>query len=602
MTCNEIHHLFVTVMPLVEIDGGLKICPGVEVDKKVSICPCVAKWHPCNLIDRVVKIGYLPIIRLLSIELKVFVTASPTLPKSRQQLILAVLMLSQLVIWVDNTILSVTLETLTDPVNGLGASPAELQWATGAYTLVFATLMFTAGALGDSFGHRTVLATGVVIFGGASIWAAYAGDPSQLIAARAVMGIGAALIMPANFAILLWTFTGPARVTAISISSTAAGVGMAAGPVLAGILLGHFWWGSVFFVNVPIVVLALAGIAMVVPNFRSLTVRPLDPAGMLLSSSGLAALAYGLIRAGQVVNWGHPDVWAPIAVGLALLAAFVLVELRIKAPSFDPRLLAQRVFGGGNAAMALLFFCVAAITFYNAFYLQGALGFSPMKAGLANIPTAVGAIVGAPLSARLVRRWSLRSVAVPALVVVALSMGAFGLLGLQTPLIWIEILLFVQGFSVGMMMPVTGALISVLPMERAGAGSAVTHTARQTGSVIGVAVGGTIMSIVYRRAFEPSLSDVPEAAQERVRNSAEQARHVASEIGRPTLAQAADHAFIHAMHVGAVGIMLAALLGAAVLVFALRSAGKPMVPTQEPDHGRVGIRSETGAAPHSWSG
>ncbi|MFI6169325.1 MFS transporter [Nocardia sp. NPDC051052] len=526
-------------------------------------------------------------------------TASPTLPKSRQWLILAVLMFSQLVIWVDNTILSVTLETLTDPVNGLGASPAELQWATGAYTLVFATFMFTAGALGDSFGHRTVLATGVVIFGGASIWAAFAGDPSQLIAARAVMGIGAALIMPANFAILLWTFTGPVRVTAISISATAAGVGMAAGPVLAGILLGHFWWGSVFLVNVPVVVLALIGIAMLVPNFRSPTVRPLDPAGMLLSISGLAALAYGLIRAGQVIDWGRPDVWAPIAVGLVLLTAFVLVELRIKERSFDPRLLAQRVFGGGNAAMALVFFSVAAITFYNAFYLQGALGFSPLKAGLANIPTAVGAIVGAPLGAGLVRRWSLRAVAVPALIVVALSMGAFGLLGLQTPLIWIEILLFVQGLSVGMMMPVTGALISTLPMERAGAGSAVIHTARQTGSVIGIAVGGTIMSIAYRRAIEPALSDVPEAVQERVRVSAEQARHVAAEIHQSTLAQAADHAFIHAMHVGAVWIMLAALLGVAVLVFALGRVGKSTVSAPEPDRGRVGIRSATGAAPRS---
>ncbi|MFI6046606.1 MFS transporter [Nocardia sp. NPDC051321] len=532
---------------------------------------------------------------------KVFMTTSPALPKFKQQLILAVLMFSQLVIWVDNTILSVTLETLTDPISGLGASPAELQWATGAYTLVFATLMFTAGALGDSFGHRAVLATGVVVFGGASIWAAYAGDPSQIIAARAVMGIGAALIMPANFAILLWTFTGPARATAIAISSTAAGVGMAAGPVLAGILLGHFWWGSVFLVNVPIVVLALAGIAMLVPNFRSPTVRPLDPAGMLLSISGLAALAYGLIRAGQVVDWRCPDVWAPMAVGLALLAAFVLVELRIKAPSFDPRLLAQRVFGGGNAAMALLFFSVAAITFYNAFYLQGALGFSPMKAGLANIPTAVGAIVGAPLGARLVRRWSLRSVTVPALTVAALFMGAFGLLGLQTPFICIEIILLVQGLSVGMMMPVTGAMISALPLERAGAGSAVTHTARQTGSVIGIAVGGTIMSIVYRGAIEPSLSDVPEAAQERVRVSAEQARHVAAEINQPTLAQAADHAFIHAMHVGAGWIMLIALFGAAVLVIALRPIGNPTGTAQEPNNGPEGSHSATGDTLHSGS-
>lgn len=511
--------------------------------------------------------------------------ASLTLPKSRQRLILAILMLCSLLIWLENTVLSTTLETLADPVRGLGADPGQLQWATGAYTLVFATLMFTAGALGDSFGHRNVLAVGLVVFGAASVWAAYAGDASQLIASRAAMGVGAALIMPANFAILLWTFTGPGRATAIAISSTSTGVGMAAGPVLAGLLLSNFWWGSVFLVNVPIVVLTLAGVVLLVPNFRSPTVRPLDPAGILLSISGLAALTYGLIRAGQVDAWSRWDVWAPIAAGVVLLAAFVVVELRTKVPSFDPRMLAQRMFGGGNASMALLLFSVAAVTFYNAFYMQGALGYSPMKAGLANVPTAVGAVVGAPLGARLVSRWSLRPVAVPSITVAALSFGAVGFLDLHTPLVWIEILLLVQGLSVGMVLaPVTGALLSSLPLEQSGAGSAVTNTARQAGSVIGIAVGGTIMSIAYRGAIEPSLSDVPEAYRDSARVSAEQARHVAATLDRPALAEAADRAFIHAMHVGALWITLIALVATAVLLIALPAAGKKKRPTPEPDH------------------
>ncbi|WP_242643556.1 MFS transporter [Streptomyces laculatispora] len=527
-------------------------------------------------------------------------TASPTLPKSRQQLILAVLMLCLLLIWLDNTVLSTTLETLADPVRGLDAGPAELQWATGSYTLAFATLMFTAGALGDRFGHRTVLVTGLVVFAGSSVWAAYAGDASQLIAARAAMGVGSALIVPANLAILMWTFTGPARATAIAISSTSAGVGMAAGPVLAGLLLDHFWWGSVFLVNAPVVVLALLGITVLVPNFRSPVRRPLDPAGMLLSISGLAALAYGLIRAGQMAAWGRADVWAPIAVGLCLLVAFVLVELRSRMPGFDPRLLAQRAFGGGNAALGLLFFAIAAVTFYSAFYLQGTRGFSPMEAGLASLPTALGALLGAPLGAGLVRRWSLRAVTVPALTAAALAMGAYGFLGLHTPLAWIEILLFVQGLSIGMVIgTVTAALISSLPLDRAGAGSAVTNTVRQTGSVIGIAVGGTIMSIVYRRAIEPALSEVPGPAQDRVRVSAEQARHVATAMHRPALAHAADDAFIHAMHVGAVWVMLVALFGAAVLAFSLLPARKPLGRAEEPGHDRGGIRSTTGAAPRS---
>ncbi|MFD0542106.1 MFS transporter [Streptomyces mexicanus] len=324
-------------------------------------------------------------------------TAPPTLPKSRQQLILAVLMLCSLLIWLDNTVLSTALETLADPVHGLGADPGQLQWATGSYTLAFATLMFTAGALGDRFGHRTVFSGGLVIFAGSSLWAAYASGAGELIAARAAMGVGSALITPANLAILMWTFTGPARAAAVGVFSTSAGVGMASGPVLAGFLLDHFWWGSVFLLNVPVAALALVGLGVLVPNFRSPALRPLDPAGMLLSISGLVALAYGLIRAGQVAVWSRVDVWAPIACGLVLLAAFVLVELRVKVPGFDPRLLAQRAFGGGNAALGTLLFAVAAITFYNAFYLQGALGFSPMKAGVANVPTACGALAGRPL-------------------------------------------------------------------------------------------------------------------------------------------------------------------------------------------------------------
>lgn len=202
-----------------------------------------------------------------------------------------------------------------------------------------------------------------------------------------------------------------------------------------------------------------------------------------------------------------------------------------------------------------------------------------MKAGLANIPTALGALAGAPLASRLVRRLSVRVVTVPALTVAALTVGGYGFLGLQTPLVWIEILLLIQGLSIGMVIgPVTAALISNLPLEQAGAGSAVTNTVRQTGSVVGIAVGGTILSIMYRRAIEPSLAGLPGPARDQARVSAEQARHVATAIHQPTLAQAADNAFVHAMHVGAGWIAVITVLGAAVLLIALPAAGKAKGP------------------------
>ncbi|MFI1914197.1 MFS transporter [Nocardia sp. NPDC020380] len=510
-------------------------------------------------------------------------TTPATLPKTRQRLILAVLVLSSLLIWMDNTILSTAFETLADPVRGLGADPAQLQWATGSYTLVFATLMFTAGAMGDRFGHRTVLATGMVVFGVAAVWGAYAGDADRLIAARAVMGVGSALIMPATMAILTWTFTGPARAMAIGVSSASSGVGLAAGPLLAGLLLGHFWWGSVFLVNVPVVLVALAGIVLLVPNFRSPVRRRLDPAGLLLSITGLATLAYGLIRAGQVADWARPDVWLPITAGALLLAAFVVVELRIAQPSFDPRLLAQRMFGGGNAALGLLLFAMTAAGFYSAFYLQGARGFSALAAGLIGAPAAFGVIIGGPLGPRLVRRWSLRVVTVPALIIAGLCMGAGEFFDLDTPVAWTMILAFAQGFSIGLVLgPVTAGLMNTLPLERAGAGSAVTNTVRQTGSVLGIAVGGTIMAIAYRRAIGGALTDLPADVRDRAGVSAEQTRHFAAIVHRPDLVHAADTAFIHSMHVGVVWTMLIALTGAVVLAFALRPDRTPVPLEAEP--------------------
>ncbi|WP_242892883.1 MFS transporter [Actinomadura litoris] len=512
-------------------------------------------------------------------------TSPPALPASRQRMILIVLLSSSLLIWLDNTILSTAFETLADPERGIGASPAELQWVTGSYTLVFATLMFTAGALGDRFGHRTVLATGIAVFGAASVWAAYAGGAGGLIAARAAMGVGGALIMPATMAIMMWTFSGAARATAIGLFSSSAGVGIAAGPLLAGLLLERFWWGSVFLVNVPVTVLALAGILALVPNFRSPERRPLDLPGLALSISGLAFLAYGLIRAGQVASWSPVDVWAPILTGLVLLAAFVVVELRARQPGFDPRLLAERVFGGGNAALGMLMFAMTAGGFYGAFYLQGARGFSPLEAGLAICPVAAGLMVGAPLAVRLVSRYSLRPVAVPALAVSALAMGSAALFGLHTSLVWIELVYLVQGLAIGMVIgPVTTELMSTLPLERAGAGSAVTNTVRQTGSVLGIAAGGTIMSIAYRGAIEPSLRDVPGTAGEQARVSAEQARHVAAAIDRPDLVGEANDAFIHAMHVGSGWTMLIAFSGVALLMVALR----PVRRTVRPDAADVG--------------
>ncbi|MCX4807889.1 MFS transporter [Streptomyces sp. NBC_01214] len=526
--------------------------------------------------------------------------ASSTPPPDRQRLILGVLVFAQLLIWLDGTILTTAFETLSDPVRGLGATPGELQWATGAYTLAFAGLMFTGGALGDRFGHRNLLLTGTALFGAASALAAYATTPGQLIAARAVMGAGAALLVPATMAVVSWTFEPAQRPAAFGTLSSFAGVGLAAGPILAGILLARFWWGSVFLVNVPVVVLGLGFIARYVPNSRSPQVRRLDPAGLLLSTGGLGILAYGLIRAGQDASFAQPRVWGSTLVGFALIAAFVVVELRIAHPSFDPRLLAQRRFAAGNLTLMTVFLAMTAGSFYLAFYVQGVRQFSALDASLLALPGALGVVVGSPIAVRLARRTSVRLVSSIALTVAAAAMGSFALFGATTPIVWYAAVVLVQGTAIGMVIaPVTGAVLGSLPLERSGAGSAVNSTLRQTGSVLGIAAGGTITSIVYRRAIDGSLTGLPDPVREPARVSAELARHVAAATHDTRLAAAADTAFLHAMHVGALWTAGFALIGAVVLAVGFRPdrpTGRGREREQEREQGRAREVERAGSA------
>ena len=486
-------------------------------------------------------------------------------PRARKRLILAILVLSQLLVWVDNTILGIALETLADPGEGLGATPGELQWAVGGYTLVFATFMFAGGALGDRLGHRTVLVAGLVLFGGASLWAAYAGGIGQLIAARAAMGLGSALVMPATMAILAWTFTGADRLWALGVFSASSGVGLTAGPLIAGVLLDRFWWGSVFLINVPVVIGGLLGALTLVPDFRSGVTRRLDLLGLALSTAGLGVVAYGLIGAGSS-SWRLVDVAALIVVGLLLLAVFVIVESRTVEPSFNPRLFKDGRFLGGHIALGALFMSLAGHMFYSALYIQGARGLSPLAAGIAGTPAAVGVMLGAPLSPRLVRRWSVGTVTTPALTAAAVTFGLFGLLGLHTSLVWYGLVIFVQGVAIGLVIaPVTSAVLGRLPLDQAGAGSAVNNAVRQSGGLFGIAFLGAVLSAVYRRGMTEPAAAVPAPVREQVLVSAESARDAATTARLPDLVAAANDSFIHAMRVASGWAMGISLLGAGAL-------------------------------------
>ena len=335
----------------------------------------------------------------------------------RRRAILAVLCLSLLIVVIDNTILNTALPTLA---RVLKASTTDLQWITDAYTLTFAALLIMAGALGDRFGRRRALLIGLVVFAAGSAWAALSGDSSTLIAARAVMGVGAAFVMPATLSILTAVFPVKERAGAIGAWSAIAGVGIVVGPTLGGLLLAHFYWGSVFWVNVPLVGVALTAVIAVVPDLpgRRETAAAgnastrLDTLGAILSAAAMLAIIDAVIE-GPNRGWTSAWTLAELGLGAILIAAFVYRELHVPNPLIDVRVFRHRAFSAASSAIGLTFLALFGSLFALTQYLQLVHGYTPLSAGVRALPFAVAVMATAPLSSRLVARLGIR-VIIPA--------------------------------------------------------------------------------------------------------------------------------------------------------------------------------------------
>ncbi len=308
--------------------------------------------------------------------------------------ILSVLIVSLLAIVIDNTVLNVALKTIAEPHGGLGASQSQLEWAINSYTLVFAGLLFTFGVIGDRIGRKRMLMIGLVLFGIGSLLSAYSRSPDQLIFARAAMGLGGAAVMPQTLSIISNVFEPQERPRAIGIWASAVGIGVAIGPVLGGLLLAHFWWGSVFLINVPVTVAGAIAVALLVPESRNPERAGLDLPGVLLSIAGLVLLVYGIVQGGDAGSWVHLNVLGPIIGGLAVLAAFAWHESRTRHPALDVRLFRDRRLSASVGAIALVFFGMGGVYFFTSFYTQNVLGYSPARRGPAD-----GAVRGRPAAA-----------------------------------------------------------------------------------------------------------------------------------------------------------------------------------------------------------
>jgi EmrB/QacA subfamily drug resistance transporter len=431
----------------------------------------------------------------------------PTASHPERWRILGVLVLALLVTSIDHTIINVALPRL---VGDLGASAAQLQWIVAAYTVVFAGLLLTAGSLGDRFGRRHALAAGLAAFLAGSVLSATAASTTVLIAGRSVMGLGGALIMPTTLSILVNCFGDPReRAKAIAVWTAASGAGIALGPIVGGLLMRSFSWGAVFWINVPLLAVALAGTVHLVPDSRDPQATKLDPVGALLSIVAISSVVYAII-AGPERGWTSTVTMATFAVAAVAGAVFVWWEMRRDEPMLDLRLFADRGFSAGSIGLALLFFAMAGTVFLQAQYLQFILGYTPLVAGMALVPAALGMMLGSGAGAHLAAQLGGRAAVVTGTAFAAGGVAVQAALIHGTSYVPTGVGLLLFGLGAGIAMPAATELImATLPPARAGVGSAVNDTVRELGGALGVAVIGSVAASAYASNVQGELARFP---------------------------------------------------------------------------------------------
>jgi EmrB/QacA subfamily drug resistance transporter len=482
---------------------------------------------------------------------------------------LVVLSVALLTISLDNTILNVALPSIE---RDLSASASQLQWVVDSYTLVFAGLLLTMGSLGDRFGRRLALVVGLTVFAGGSLLSALAGSAEMLIGARALMGVGGALIMPSTLSILTNVFPAGERGKAIGVWAAVAGLGIAIGPVAGGWLIEHFDWSAVFLVNLPIVVVALAAAPALVPESRDPAGTRLDPLGAVLSTGGLTALVWSLIEA---PNNGWTSTTSLLGFGATalLLTGFVRWELKTATPMLDVRLFGIRRFSGASFAIALAFFALFGTIFFLTMYLQDVMDLSPLAAGIRVTPVAIGLVFAAPLSAKVAERLGARIVVATGLLIVSGGLLLLSTLQPDSGYGLVAAALMLMGFGMGSTMaPATESIMSSLPLEHAGVGSAMNDTVRMVGGTLGVAVLGSLLSSGYGADMDGATRELPEPTAHAAGDSIGAASAVAERIGGSAgraLGQAAETAFTSAMSTSLLVAAAAAAAGALIAFLVL---------------------------------
>ena len=478
---------------------------------------------------------------------------------------LAILNLSLFAIIMDNTILNVALPTLAEDLHATGS---QLQWIVDSYVLVFAGLLLSAGALGDRFGRRGALSVGLGVFAAGSMFAMGVDSASMLIAARAVMGVGGALIMPATLSILTNVFTDPAeRARAIAMWASVGGLAVALGPVNGGFLLEHFSWPAIFALNIPIAVVALVAGRLVVPTSRDPETPPLDALGAVLSIVGLGSLVWAIITAGER-GWTGGGPLTGFAVAAVAALAFIVWERRTPHPMLDVTFFRNRRFSAASVGVMLGYFALFGSLFLMSQLLQFVLGFSAFDAGVRLLPFALSMCVFSTISTKLVDRFGTKVVVVAGMGILAggllwaASVGAGGTYVDYLP----GMLLMGTGVALTWA-PTTESIMGSVPAAKAGVGSAVNDTVREVGGALGVAVLGSVLASRYGGAIASTTASLPPEAAHTAGDSLGGAMLVAHQVGGPggtAILEAARAAYVDGLGVALTVAAVVAAVGAAV--------------------------------------
>ena len=487
------------------------------------------------------------------------------------------LCLSLLVVVIDNTILNTALPTLA---RVLHAGTSSLQWITDAYTLCFAALLIPAGALGDRYGRRLSLLGGLAVFALGSTAAAFASSTGMLTGARVVMGLGAAFVMPATLSILNAVFPPKERPQAIAAWSAVTGIGIVIGPTLGGLLLTHFWWGSVFLINIPLVALALAGVILTVPETAEPGGHRLDIFGTVLIGGALFAIIDAIIEApGR--GWTGTATLAGLAAGLAALGTFTWWELRIAHPLVDLRIFASRAFSTAAASVTVIFFALFGSLFVLTQYLQLVHGYSPLSAGLRALPFALAVGAMSPLSPILASRFGTRLIIPAGMALMGLGLLDLSTAGVHTAYPPLALAVAIMGAGMGLVMaPASTTIMTTVPARQAGAGSAINDTIREVGGALGIAIVGSLAAAVYRSQLTHVLTArhapglIVHVATSSVA-AADAAGQQAGGAPGSELVAAAHSAFVNAMAMGVRVAAGVALVSAVAAIFALPRRREP---------------------------